>query len=203
MNAFSTLADTARGERFRLIFAGSGGQGLITASIVLAEAAIRFEGWNAVQTQLYGPEARGGLSRSDLIISPDEINYPRVTQPNILICLSQQAYDRYAGEIRPGGLLLTDSRLVHQKPTVDARQWSLPFHETVTEKLGSAQSANICMLGALVAITGIVHIASLQGAVKRRFSGTAASVNLEALELGRTLAGASEDGLTGAHAVIG
>jgi 2-oxoglutarate ferredoxin oxidoreductase subunit gamma len=191
VNAFSTLADTARGERFRLIFAGSGGQGLITASIILAEAAIHFERWNAVQTQVYGPEARGGLSRSDLIISPDEINYPRVTQPNILVCLSQQAYDRYAAEIRPGGLLLTDSGLVHQRPTVDARQRSFPFHETVSEKLGSVQSANICMLGALVEITDIVRFGSLQEAVRRRFSGAAVDANLQALEVGRALAGES------------
>ena len=189
MSAFSTLTDTARGERFRLIFAGSGGQGLITASIILAEAAVHYERWNAVQTQVYGPEARGGLSRSDLIISPDEINYPRVTQPNILVCLSQQAYDRYAAEIRPGGLLLIDGGLVSQKPAVDARQRSFPFHQTVIARLGSAQPANICMLGALVAITDIVRFASLREAVERRFSGAAAAANIEALELGRLLAG--------------
>ncbi len=82
-------------ERYRLVFSGSGGQGVITASIILGEAAVFHEGWNAVQTQSYGPEARGGTARADLILSPEPINFPKVAQPNILVCLTQEAYDRW------------------------------------------------------------------------------------------------------------
>ncbi len=82
-------------KRYRLLFAGSGGQGIITAAILLAKAAVIYEGLNAVQSQSYGAEARGGLSRSDVIISREEIYFPKVTQPNILICLTQRAYNNF------------------------------------------------------------------------------------------------------------
>lgn len=183
----STAAPTTGTERYRMVFSGSGGQGLITASILLAEAAVFHEGWNAVQTQMYGPEARGGITRSDLIISPAEINFPKVTQPNILVALSQAAYDAYASLIRPGGLLLTDSHFVRQRPNVDARQKELPFYRAVVDELGAAQSQNVCMLGALVSITGIVKPESLQKAVEARFAGRGGAANARALELGLKL----------------
>ena len=88
-------------ERCRMVFSGSGGQGVITASIILAEAAVLHEGLNAVQSQVYGPAARGGSTRSDVIISDSEINYPKVIQPNVLICLTQEAYNTYFSIIRP------------------------------------------------------------------------------------------------------
>jgi 2-oxoglutarate ferredoxin oxidoreductase subunit gamma len=174
-------------DRFRIVFAGSGGQGVITASIVLAEAAVFLEGANAVQTQMYGPEARGGVTRSDLIISASEINFPKVTQPNILVALSQAAYDRYAAIIRPGGLLLTDSHFVTLKTNIDARQRELPFHRTVVERLGSPQSQNICMLGALATITSIVRPDSLRATVERRFARKGLDANRSALALGLEL----------------
>jgi len=80
-------------ERCRIVFSGSGGQGVITASIILAEAAVLYENLNAVQSQTYGPEARGGATRSDVIISDSEIYFPKVFQPNVLICLTQTAYN--------------------------------------------------------------------------------------------------------------
>ena len=187
MTAATPGTSSTATERYRMVFSGSGGQGLITASILLAEAAVFHEGWNAVQTQIYGPEARGGITRSDLIISPAEINFPKVMQPNILIALSQAAYDQYASLIRPGGLLLIDSHFVRPKPTVDARQKELPFYRTVLDELGSAQSQNVCMLGALVAITGIVKPESLAKAVEARFGGRGATANVHALALGLEL----------------
>jgi 2-oxoglutarate ferredoxin oxidoreductase subunit gamma len=175
-------------ERYRLVFCGSGGQGVITASIILAEAAVFCEGWNAVQTQSYGPEARGSTTRSDLILSPEAINYPKVLQPNILICLAQDAYNRYHAVVRPGGLLLLDDHFVKQLPTLDARQVGLPMYTTVLQRLGTALPLNVCMLGALVAVTRIVREESLREATARRFQGQTAQLNLEALEIGRELA---------------
>ena len=99
-------------ERYRLVFSGSGGQGVVTASIILAEAAVLHEGLNAVQSQSYGPEARGGATRADVIISDSDIRFPKVNQPNILVCLTQEAYNRFSELIRPGGLLLTHSHFV-------------------------------------------------------------------------------------------
>ncbi|UCH00303.1 MAG: 2-oxoacid:acceptor oxidoreductase family protein, partial [Deltaproteobacteria bacterium] len=96
-------------ERCRIIFSGSGGQGVITAAIILAESAVLHEGLNAVQSQSYGPEARGGASRSDVIIADTEIRFPKVIQPHVLVCLTQDAYHNLSELIRPGGLLLTES----------------------------------------------------------------------------------------------
>jgi 2-oxoglutarate ferredoxin oxidoreductase subunit gamma len=177
-------------ERYRLVFSGAGGQGVITASIVLAKAAVFYEGWNAVQTQSYGPEARGGSTRSDLILSPAEINYPKVLQPNILVCLTQEAYDRYAEILRPGGLLLSERASVRQRPSLDARQMEFPFHHTVVDRLGTALPQNLCLLGALQAITRIVKEESLRQATAAHFGGEAekAEINLRALALGRELA---------------
>ena len=106
-------------SRCRLIFSGSGGQGVITASIIIAEAAVIHEGLNAIQVQAYGPEARGGATRADVIIDKEEINFPKVNQPNVVISLTQEAYDKFSWIIRPGGLLLIDSRYVKTQRKVD------------------------------------------------------------------------------------
>ena len=110
-------------ERVRLVFSGSGGQGVITAAIILAEAAVLFEGLEATQSQSYGPEARGGATRSDVIIADSLIRYPKVIQPNVLVCLTQEAYNKFCSIIRPGGRLLTDARFVKTERKVDARQY--------------------------------------------------------------------------------
>ena len=89
-----------------MVFSGSGGQGVITAAIILAEAAVIYEDLNAVQSQSYGAAARGGATRSDVIISDSVIHFPKVIQPNVLVCLTQEAYSAYYPIIRPGGLLL-------------------------------------------------------------------------------------------------
>ncbi|HSL40375.1 MAG TPA: 2-oxoacid:acceptor oxidoreductase family protein, partial [Desulforhopalus sp.] len=123
-------------NRIRIVFSGSGGQGVITAAIILAEAAVIYEGMNATQSQSYGAAARGGATRSDIILSETEINYPEVTQPNILICLTQQAYNSYSPLIRPGGILLSDTRFVETTRKVDARQIEIPIYDSVMEEIG-------------------------------------------------------------------
>ena len=94
-----------------MVFSGSGGQGVITAANIMAEAAVIYEDLNAVQSQSYGPAARGGATRSDVIISDSVIHFPKVIQPNVLVCLTQEAYSAYYPIIRPGGLLLTELKL--------------------------------------------------------------------------------------------
>ena len=125
-------------ERCRLVFSGSGGQGVITAAIILAEAAVLYEGLIAVQSQAYGPEARGGATRSEVIISDTDIFFPKVNQPNVLICLTQEAYNKYSPSIRPGGLLITDTRSVQTGKKVDAVQRGLPMHQAVMEEIGKS-----------------------------------------------------------------
>jgi len=175
-------------ERCRLVFSGSGGQGLITAAIILAEAAVIYEGLNAVQAQSYGAAARGGVTRSDIIIDDQTINFPKVNQPNILVCLTQEAYDQSYSIIRPGGLLLTDSALVETKRKADARQVSLPLYRSVQQEIGKTIVLNICMLGALQALTHIVSLESLFEVIKTRVPAQFVEMNKKALDLGVELA---------------
>lgn len=161
---------------------------MITASIILAEAAVLMEGLNAVQSQSYGPEARGGATRADVIISDRDIRFPKVTQPNILVCLTQEAYARFSGSIRPGGLLLTDSHFVSVERKVDARQVALRMYEAVLERLGKPVVYNICVLGAVVGLAGVVKTESLLQALEKRVPADLLDLNRKALELGLDLA---------------
>lgn len=174
-------------ERFRILFSGSGGQGVITASIFLAEAAVLYEGLNAVQTQTYGPEARGGDTRADVIISDREIRFPKVTQPNILICLTQQAYSAFSGTIRPGGLMLIDSHFVKEERTVDARQIAIGLYKAVMETIKNPVVFNICMLGALVGLTDMIRPESLIKVLESKLPADYMDMNKKAFDLGLEL----------------
>lgn len=174
-------------SRVRLVFTGSGGQGVITAAIILAEAAVIHAGMNATQSQSYGAAARGGSTRSDIIISDSEINFPEVRQPNVLVCLTQDAYNSYSSIIRPGGILLTDSRFVTTTRKVDAKQIELPMYETVMKEIGKPVVFNICMLGTLVSITEIIRPRSVMAAVAASVPKDFIELNNRAFDLGMEL----------------
>jgi 2-oxoglutarate ferredoxin oxidoreductase subunit gamma len=174
-------------SRIRLVFSGSGGQGVITAAIILAEAAVIHEGMNATQSQSYGAAARGGSTRSDIIISNDEINFPEVTQPNILVCLTQDAYNSYSSIIRPGGILLTDSRYVQITRKVDAKQIELPMYDKVMEEIGKPVVFNICVLGTLISITEVIKPKSVIASVVSKVPKDFIELNSRAFELGMEL----------------
>ena len=175
-------------QRYRLVFSGSGGQGVITAAIILADAAVVHENLNAVQSQSYGAAARGGATRSDVIISGDIIDFPKVIQPNGLICLTQEAYSKFQNIIRPGGLLITDSRWVETSRKVDANQIELPMYESVMEKIGKPIVFNICMLGAVIAMTRLVKPESIMATLEDRIPANFLSMNQTALAVGMELA---------------
>ena len=160
---------------------------MITAAIILAEAAVIYDGLNAVQSQLYGAEARGGATRSDVIIADETINYPKVIQPNVLVCLTSEAYAKFSPIIRPGGLLLTDRRYVKTQKKVDARQKELPMFQTVMEKIGKPIVFNICMLGAVIRFTDLVQPDSVMKVLERRIPSGFLEMNREALNLGLSL----------------
>lgn len=174
-------------NRIRLVFSGSGGQGVITAAIILAEAAVVREGMNATQAQSYGAAARGGATRSDVIISEEEINFPVVTQPNVLVCLTDEAYRTYSSIIRPGGIMLTDSRFVQTTRKVDARQIELPMYEKVMEEIGKPVVFNICVLGALIGITGLLQPSSVKSTIAERVPKDFVEMNNRAFDLGLML----------------
>jgi 2-oxoglutarate ferredoxin oxidoreductase subunit gamma len=174
-------------ERCRMVFSGSGGQGVITAAIILAEAAVLYENLNAVQSQSYGAEARGGATRSDVIISDSIIHFPKVLQPNILVCLNQNSYNKFYPVIRPGGLLITDPRFVQTEKKVDAQQKELIMYETVMAKIGKPIVFNICMLGAVIALTELVKPESVMKVLALRIPQDFLDMNRQALDIGLAL----------------
>ncbi|MBA3011274.1 MAG: 2-oxoacid:acceptor oxidoreductase family protein [Proteobacteria bacterium] len=171
-------------ERSRLVFSGSGGQGVITAAIILAKAAAIFEGKNAIQSQSYGAAARGGATRSDILISDTEINFPKVIQPNILVSLTQESYNKFSPILRPGGLLLMDSKYVTIAKKVDAKHICLPMYEMVMEKIGKPIVFNICMLGALIGISQLVKPESILKVLETTIPKDFMDMNKRALDLG-------------------
>ena len=179
----------------RIVFTGSGGQGVITAAIILAEAAAIYENLNAVQTQTYGPEARGGATRADIIISERPIRHPKVLNPHILVCLTQEAYSKYAGILRPGGLLLTDSKYVEVDYRVDARQVELNMYKTVMDKIGKPIVFNICMLGAVIRLAELIEPESVIQVLATKIPPEMIQMNSEALQIGLELAEESMNGL--------
>lgn len=172
----------------RIILSGSGGQGVITAAIILAEAAVMYEDLNAVQTQSYGPESRGGATRADVILSSEPIYYPKVDQPNLAVCLTQEAYHRYSGLVRPGGLLLTDRHYVQQDPRVDAHQVEFGMYDTVLKEIRNPIVFNICVLGALIGLSEIVKPASIARVLEGRVPAEFLDINRSALEAGLKMA---------------
>jgi 2-oxoglutarate ferredoxin oxidoreductase subunit gamma len=176
-----------------MVFSGSGGQGVITASIILAEAAVLHENLTAVQSQSYGAEARGGATRSDVIISDSVIHFPKVIQPNVLVCLTQAAYGKFYPIVRPGGLLITDLRFVQTEKKVDAQQKELDMYETVMAEIGQPIVFNICMLGAVIALTGLVKPESIMKSLENRIPADFLDMNRKALDIGIRLGEAAKN----------
>ena len=181
-------------EKFRFLLSGAGGQGVISMGVILAEAAVLHDGLNAVQSQSYGPEARGGATRSDVIISDSPIYFPKVLQPNVLLTLTNEAAAKYVPLTRPGALLLYDSDLVQPDTHTDARLKGLPMHRATLDELGSAIAYNITVLGALAALTGAVRLESLENVLKTRFRAPHHEANTAALRLGARMADSMTDG---------
>jgi len=168
---------------FRL--SGSGGQGLLLAGIVLAEAAI-LDDKNAVQTQSYGPEARGGASKAEVVISDADIDYPKATDPDYLLALTQESYRIY-GKLMGKGLIVVDSS-VELLDDIQARTVRIPILRTAAEDIGKRVVANIVALGALAGVSGIVSLPTLEHAVKNRVPKGTEELNLKALRKGFELA---------------
>lgn len=161
---------------------GSGGQGLILAGIILAEAAV-IDGKEVVQTQDYGPEARGGSSKSECVISDDVIDYPKVAVADIVLCLNQESYNKYGQEVHAKSKVIIDTTLVKeyvQQENIVA----LPITKTAVEELGKAIFANIIALGAVVSLTGVVSQDAIEQAVLARVPKGTEELNRKALKLG-------------------
>ncbi|NLC76505.1 MAG: 2-oxoacid:ferredoxin oxidoreductase subunit gamma [Clostridia bacterium] len=163
---------------------GSGGQGMVLAGIILAEGAV-LAGKNAVQTQTYGPEARGGASKAEVIISDGEIDYPKVVKPDVLLTMSQAAFDKYAFLVETGDtLVLVDSTNVTDLSGTGGKLISLPLTKMAAEEVGKAMVANMVALGALVTLTGVIPPEALEEAALARIPKGSEGLNVKALRLG-------------------
>jgi 2-oxoglutarate ferredoxin oxidoreductase subunit gamma len=160
-------------DRFEIRLSGTGGQGLVLAGIILAEAAGIYGGKNVAQTVSYGPAARGGTSRADVVISDREIDFPKAMELDLLLAMSQTACDESLGEVKPAGMLVVDAQLVAQ--VAHPRTVRIPFTGIAREKCGREQMANIVALGALGKIipflpsgAGTISLEALEAAVMDR-----------------------------------
>lgn len=174
-------------DRLELRLSGSGGQGLITGGIILAEAALK-EGLNAIQSQSYGPEARGGASKAEVIISKNEIDYPKVSNCDVLLSLTQLSCDKYLGDLKSGGTLIIDSSVIKPERE-DIKVVSVPILSTAQDKLNKPMVANIIALGVIWNVTKVVSKESLEDAVLARVPKGTEELNKLALQEGFALIG--------------
>jgi 2-oxoglutarate ferredoxin oxidoreductase subunit gamma len=170
--------------RYELRFSGAGGQGLITAGIIMAKAASIYEGKQAVQSQSYGPEARGGASKSEVIISEDIIDYPKITKCDALLAMTQEACNKYSDDLKEGGVLLYDSDLVTKLPAGNFKKVGFNIINTAKNDVGREIVANIVALGAMVALTGQVTRENAEKAVLSSVPEAFLDLNKKAFNMG-------------------
>jgi 2-oxoglutarate ferredoxin oxidoreductase subunit gamma len=169
-------------DRYEVLLAGEGGQGMILAGVILAEAAAVYEGLNAVQTQSYGPEARGGASRSEVVIARGEIDYPKVMAADFLLCMSQEACDKFSSEVKEDAWIVVDSGNVSRVPTL--RALGVPISDVAEAATGRRITASIVSLGLIAGLTGLVSREALEKAVLDRVPSGSEEMNLQALAAG-------------------
>lgn len=167
-------------------FSGSGGQGMITAGVILAEAAM-LDGLRVVQTQTYGPEARLGSSRAEVIISHSNIAYPEVTTPDVLVCLSAEAARKYIKQTRPDTIVIFDSTHIGEDVTGTARIFRLPITAAAVTA-GSKVVANTVALCAMNTIAKVVSADALARAIAARVPARFRELNERAGRAGIELA---------------
>ena len=170
--------------RIEIRIGGFGGQGIIRAGVMIATAASIFEEKNAVQTQSYGPESRGGRCKSEVVISDQEIDFPKVEQPDILLVMSQEAYNEYVDTLKEGGILILDPDMVPERKKVEnIRVYEVPATK-IAEELGKSLVANVVMLGAFTAITKLISEEAMRKSILQNVPKVTEQLNLMAFERG-------------------
>ncbi|MHA2025735.1 MAG: 2-oxoacid:acceptor oxidoreductase family protein [Candidatus Thorarchaeota archaeon] len=171
--------------RYEIRFGGFGGQGIVTMAVVLGEAISLVEKKECVQTQSYGPEARGGATKSELVIDDEEVDYPKVQEPDVFIAMSRAAYLEYIDGLKDDGILIVDEDLVEIEGDLpdNIKIYKIPATRIADVDVGTKQATNVVMLGALTAITGIVSIEGLRQQILERWPRFT-ETNMKALDLG-------------------
>lgn len=171
--------------RTEIRIGGFGGQGVVTMAVVLGETLSLVEGRQCVQTQSYGPEARGGASKSEIVVDDEEVDYPKVEEPDIFVVLSRAAYLEYIGGLKENGILILDEDLVEIEGDLPkgVKVYKVPATRIADKELGNKQATNVVMLGALAAITEIVSREGLKKAIENRWPRFT-ETNFKALDCG-------------------
>lgn len=172
-----------------IMLTGSGGQGMILAGIILAKAGIK-DGLHVTQTQSYGPEARGGASRAEVILDTDEIDFPKVTSADVILAMTQEAADKFAYKLSASGTMIVDPMYVHTPPQVAGKVISVEITKLAKEATGKTVSANIVALGAINQACALVTPAALADAVAESVPKGTEVVNQKALAAGIAAVGA-------------
>jgi 2-oxoglutarate ferredoxin oxidoreductase subunit gamma len=170
--------------RVEVRFAGFGGQGIIKSGIIVASAASIHSDKNAVQTQSYGPESRGGACKSEVVISEEDIDFPKVVKPDVLVVMSQAAFNDYSEDVKPGGTIILDPDMIpREKSLKNLKVYRVPATK-IAEELGRRIVANIVMLGAFTAITELLDEKALKESIKENIPKGTEELNLAAFEKG-------------------
>jgi 2-oxoglutarate ferredoxin oxidoreductase subunit gamma len=170
--------------RVEVRFAGFGGQGIIKSGIIVAAAAALHGGKNAVQTQSYGPESRGGACKSEVVISEEEIDFPKVVEPEVLVVMSQHAYNDYADDLKAGGIIILDPDMIPtERDLKGVKVFRVPATK-IADELGRRIVANIVMIGAFVAITNLLDKNAVVESIKTNIPKGTEELNLNAFEKG-------------------
>ncbi|HNR31439.1 MAG TPA: 2-oxoacid:acceptor oxidoreductase family protein [Candidatus Hydrogenedentes bacterium] len=169
-------------DRYEMRLSGSGGQGMMLAATILAEAIGADPAKRVIQTKSYGPEARGGASKADIVVSSSEIYYPKALQLDLLLAMTQESLDKYYSDLKAGGTLILDESLVHNPPPDDF--YGVPFTRLAREEAGNVMVANMIALGAIAAISGVVPTEALTEAVLARAPRGTEDTNKRAVEIG-------------------
>jgi 2-oxoglutarate ferredoxin oxidoreductase subunit gamma len=169
-------------DRFEMRLSGSGGQGMILAAVIMSEAIGTGSDRSVVQSQSYGPEARGGASKSDVVVSTGEIFYPKAMKLDLLLAMTQESLDAYYGDLKDKGTLIVDTTLVTEIPAENYH--GLPFTRLAREEAGHIMVANVIALAAIAEITGVVSREALTEAVLRRAPHGTEEKNERAIRIG-------------------
>lgn len=176
-------------HKYEIILSGVGGQGLITSGSILGQAAVVHENMNASLTSSYGVETRGTFTKSDVIISKDEIYYPEVLKSDVILTLAPVAYNKYVSTLNKDTILIYDSNLISEVKDCGGKQYGYPITELAIE-LGSEKVANIIAIGIIVKKTGVLKKESVIKVLKDKFSGKekVQKLNILAFEKGFEMA---------------
>lgn len=178
----AAVEDTSIDSTWQIRIGGVGGQGIVLASKLLGVAASLFDGKEAVCTQVYGPEARGGAARSDVVISDEPVDYPFVTEADVLAVMFPEAYVKFRPMLKPGGLLIVDSTLVKAAADED-NLCRLPATQ-IADEVGNRLARNVVVVGCLIGLTGVVSRESMVEAIRKTMKPKIVELNIRALDAG-------------------